>query len=257
MGDTLALAVAAGMLAAVNPCGFALLPAYLSVLVLGDDSPGPARAVARALWLTACMTLGFVAVFGVFGLVVSPVASQAQQYLPWFTAVFGALVALAGVWLLLGRELPRLQLTRSGSGGKPLTRSVPTMVGFGMSYAAASLTCSIAPFLALVVASFRSGSTAEGASLFLAYSAGMGLLVGAAAVAVALARRGLISGIRRGGQWVPRVSGLLLLVVGAYVSWYGVWELRVLDGGDPSDPVIELAARVQATLAEWVRAITP
>ena len=77
------------------------------------------------------------------------------------------------------------------------------------------------------------------------------------AVAVALARRGLISGIRRGGQWVPRVSGLLLLVVGAYVSWYGAWELRVLDGGDPSDPVIELAARVQATLAEWVRAITP
>ena len=53
MGDTLALAVAAGMLAAVNPCGFALLPAYLSVLVLGDDSPGPGRAVARALWLTA------------------------------------------------------------------------------------------------------------------------------------------------------------------------------------------------------------
>ena len=104
------------------------------------------------------------------------------------------------------------------------------MVNCGMSYAAASLTCSIAPFLALV---------------------------GAAAVAVAIARGGLISGIRRGGQWVPRVSGLLLLVVGAYVSWYGAWELRVLDGGDPSDPVIELAARVQATLAEWVRAITP
>ena len=104
MGDTLALAVAAGMLAAVNPCGFALLPAYLSVLVLGDDSPGPARAVARALWLTAWMTVGFVAVFGVFGLVVSPVAARAQQYLPWFTAVFGALVALAGVWLLLGES---------------------------------------------------------------------------------------------------------------------------------------------------------
>ncbi len=255
MGDTLALAAAAGMLAAVNPCGFALLPAYLSVLVLGDDSPAPARAVARALWLTGWMTVGFVSVFGVFGLVVSPVAAQTQQYLPWFTTGFGLLVAVAGVWLLLGRELPRVRLARGG--GRPLTRRVPAMVGFGMSYAAASLTCSIAPFLALVVASFRTGSPGEGAALFVAYSVGMGALVGVAAVAVALTRRGLVTALRRSGRWVPRASGVLLLVVGAYVAWYGAWELRVLGGADPADPVIELAARIQRELASWVRAVAP
>ena len=48
MSESLALALAAGMLAAVNPCGFALLPAYLSVLVIGDDSPARrARSVGR------------------------------------------------------------------------------------------------------------------------------------------------------------------------------------------------------------------
>ena len=250
MGDTLALAVAAGMLAAVNPCGFALLPAYLSVLVLGDDSPGPGRAVARALSLTAWMTLGFVAVFGVFGLVVSPVAGRLQQYLPWFTTFFGGLVVLAGVWLLTGHDLPQVRLRRGA--GRAVTRTAPAMVGFGMSYAAASLTCSIAPFLALVVASFRSGSTGEGVALFVAYSAGMGLLVGVAAVAVALARRSVVAGLRRSGQWVPRASGVLLVVVGAYVAWYGAWELRVLGGGEPGDPVIEAAARLQRAIAGWV-----
>ncbi len=255
MGDTFALAVAAGMLAAVNPCGFALLPAYLSVLVLGDDSPSTARAVGRAIALTAWMTVGFVVVFGGFGLVISPVASEVQRYLPWFTAFFGGLVALAGLWLLIGRELPRFQLGRGS--GKAVTRTAPAMVGFGMSYAAASLTCSIAPFLALVVASFRSGSTGEGVALFLAYSAGMGLLVAIAAVAVALARRGVVTGLRRTGRWVPRLSGLLLLLVGAYVAWYGAWELRVLDGGDPSDPVIEAAAHLQRSIADWVRRLTP
>ena len=255
MGDSLALALAAGMLAAVNPCGFALLPAYLTLLVLGDDSPGPGRAVARALALTGWMTLGFVVVFGVFGLVISPVAGQVQQYLPWFTTVFGVLVAGAGLWLLLGRELPRVQLTR-GSGGA-LTRSVPTMVGFGMSYAAASLTCSIAPFLALVVTSFRAGSTGEGVVLFVAYGLGMGLLVGVAAVAVAVARRSVVVALRRTGRWVPRVSGLLLLLVGAYVGWYGAWELRVLDGGEPADPIIDAAARLQRSVADWVGRLTP
>ncbi|WP_307814233.1 cytochrome c biogenesis CcdA family protein [Nocardioides baculatus] len=255
MSESLALAIAAGMLAAVNPCGFALLPAYLSVLVIGDDSPGTARAVGRALALTAWMTVGFIAVFGVFGLVISPVASQVQQYLPWFTVGFGVLVAAAGLWLVAGRGLPTLRLGRSG--GKAVTRSAPAMVGFGASYATASLTCSIAPFLALVVTSFRAGSTAEGAVLYVAYGVGMGLLVGVAAVAVALARRGLVTRMRRTGRWVPRVGGLLLLVVGAYVAWYGAWELRVLGGSDPADPVIEAAARIQRTLADWVRALAP
>jgi cytochrome c-type biogenesis protein len=219
--DSLTLAVAAGMLAAVNPCGFALLPAYLSVLVL----------------------------------VISPVASQVQQYLPWFTVGFGLLVAAAGVWLLVGRELPRLRLGRGG--GAAVTRTAPAMVGFGASYAAASLTCSIAPFLALVVAGFRAGSVGEGVVLYVGYAAGMGLLVGVAAVAVALARRGLVTGLRRSGRWVPRVTGVLLLVVGAYVAWYGAWELRVLGGDDPADPVIEVAARIQRTLADWVDAVAP
>ena len=234
MPESLTLAFAAGMLAAVNPCGFALLPAYLSVLVLGDDSPGTSRAVGRALILTGWMTIGFVTVFAVFGIVISPVASQIQQYLPWFTVGFGVLVAAAGVWLLAGRELPRIRLGHGG--GAAITRSAPAMVGFGASYAIASLTCSIAPFLALVVASFRAGSTGEGVALYVAYAVGMGLLVGIAAVAVALARRGLVTGLRRTGRWVPRVTGLLLLIVGAYVAWYGAWELRVLGGRGPRRP---------------------
>jgi cytochrome c biogenesis protein CcdA len=253
--DTLTLAVAAGMLAAVNPCGFALLPAYLSVLVLGDDSPGTGRAVGRALALTGWMTLGFVAVFGLFGLLISPVASQVQRYLPWFTVGFGVLLVAVGLWLLAGRELPRLRL--GGGSGRAVTRTAPAMVGFGASYAAASLTCSIAPFLALVVAGFRAGSIGEGVVLYVAYAVGMGLLVGVAAVAVALARRGLVTGLRRSGRWVPRATGVLLLVVGGYVAWYGAWELRVLAGDDPADPVIELAARIQRTLADWVDAIAP
>lgn len=254
MTETWLLALGAGMLAAVNPCGFALLPAYLSVLVLGDDSPRPLLAVGRALLLTAWMTLGFVAVFGVFGLVISPVASQVQQYLPWFTVGFGILVAVAGAWLLTGRELPKL---RRRPGGPALTRSAPAMTAFGASYAVASLTCSIAPFLALVVAAFRAGSVLESTALYVAYALGMGLLVGIAAVAVALARRGLVTRLRRTGRWVPHVTGALLLVVGGYVAWYGAWELRVLGGGDPDDPIIEAAARLQRTLAEWVGVLTP
>ena len=75
-----------------SPCSPPTSPCWS----LGDDSPGPARAVGRALGLTAWMTVGFVAVFGIFGLVISPLASEVQRYLPWFTTAFGVLVAAAG-----------------------------------------------------------------------------------------------------------------------------------------------------------------
>jgi cytochrome c-type biogenesis protein len=115
------------------------------------------------------------------------------------------------------------------------------VVAFGAAYAVASLTCSIAPFLALVVASFRGSSVLEGVALFIAYALGMGLLVGTAAVAVALAKSSLISQMRRAGRFVPAFAGALMIIVGAYVGYYGWWEIRVLGGGPAEDLVIEAA----------------
>lgn len=247
----LAVALGAGMLAAVNPCRFALLPAYLSLLVMGDQPPGRATAVGRALVLTAGMTLGFAAVFGVFGLAVAPVASSVQQYLPWFTIGLGILLAGAGAWLLTGRPLPTLALHRRGPAS--LTRSWRSMIAFGASYAVASLTCTIAPFLAVVVSSFRTDSIWAGVTLFLAYAGGMGLVVATAAVGVALARTSLVGRLRRAGAAVPRVAGLLLFASGGYVAYYGWWEIRTLRGAlITDDPVINGAADIQRYLANTI-----
>lgn len=244
----LALALSAGMLAAVNPCGFALLPAYLSLLVLGDDSPTRTAAIGRALAATAAMTAGFAAVFALFGLAIAPVAGQVQEHLPWFTIAFGLLLAAVGGWLLAGRTLPALlpKLRRAPA----VTRSLPSMALFGAAYAIASLGCTIAPFLAIVVSAFRSGSTVEGVVLFAAYAAGMGVIVGAAALSVALTRTARVGRLRRLGAIASRLGGGLLLLVGAYVAYYGWYEIRVLRGGQVTDPVIDAAGAVQRWVAQ-------
>ncbi|MFC8274125.1 cytochrome c biogenesis CcdA family protein [Streptomyces sp. NPDC057271] len=251
----LALALTAGMLAAVNPCGFALLPAYLSLLVLGDDSPTRTAAIRRALAATAAMTTGFAAVFALFGLAIAPVAGQVQEHLPWFTIALGLVLAVAGVWLLSGRDLPALlpRLRRAPT----VTRSVPSMALFGAAYAIASLGCTIAPFLAIVVSAFRGGSTLEGITLFTAYAAGMGLIVGAAALSVALTRTARVGRLRRLGSLASRLGGGLLLLVGAYVAYYGWYEIRALNDPTTQDPVIEAAGALQASLADALNAIGP
>ncbi|CAN5557860.1 cytochrome c biogenesis CcdA family protein [soil metagenome] len=254
-----ALALAAGMLAALNPCGFALLPAYLSLLVTGDDDPGTGTAVLRAVRMTAAMTAGFASVFAVFGLTVIPVASSLQRYLPWFSVVVGLLLVAAGIWQLSGRSLamPRVW-RRSGpvtSSLGPVTSSLGSMFGFGVAYALASLTCTIAPFLAVVVSAFRSDDIASGLVLFVLYAAGMGLVVGAAAIAVALAQGAVVARARRFGAFAPTIAAVLLVLVGVYVAYYGWWEIRVLRGGDPSDPVIEAALGTQQWIANTVDGI--
>ncbi len=254
---SLTLALGAGLIAAVNPCGFALLPAYLSLFVLGDAPQSSAVAVGRALRATVALTLGFAAVFVAFGLAIAPVAASVQSYLPAFTVALGLLLALAGLWLLTGRRLPSLPMPRRSkvANGSPIDAGWPTMMGFGASYAVASLGCTIAPFLAVVVASFRSGEPAAGVVLFGAYAAGMGLTVGVAATAVALARRGLVTSMRRSGALLTRLGGVALAIAGGYVAWYGAWELRVLHGGAGADPVVSAAAGIQEWLAEQVTAI--
>ncbi|MFG1607636.1 cytochrome c biogenesis CcdA family protein [Actinoplanes sp. NPDC049265] len=243
----LALAVTAGMLAAVNPCGFALLPAYLSVLVAGDRPGGSVQAVGRALRCAVLLTVGYVLVFGAFGLVLRPVEDLLQPRLPWLTVALGAGLALAGGWLLTGRSLPPLG---GGLRAPRLTGSVWSTVAFGAAYALASLGCAAGPFLAIVVA----GERADGLGPFLAYSAGMGLVIAVAAVAVALVRDSLIARMRRLSALTPRITGAVLILTGGYVTWYGAYELRVAADRRTAgtDPVVAAATHLQESVAASV-----
>ncbi|MEU4633351.1 cytochrome c biogenesis CcdA family protein [Micromonospora chalcea] len=254
MTGALLLALTAGMLGAVNPCGFAMLPAYLSLLVAGPD--GGRGAVGRALTATAALTLGYVLVFGAFGLAVAPAADWLRPRLPWLTVTLGVLLALAGCWLLAGKRLPAPGPLRVAP---RLTRTWPSMVLFGAAYALTSLSCAIAPFLAIVVTSMRAGSPLRGLALFGAYALGMALVVGVAALAVALLRGRVVARLRGAGAWAPRLSGLVLVVAGGYVGWYGWYEVRLAQGRYDAftDPVIRAAAEVQQTLVRAVDTLGP
>jgi cytochrome c biogenesis protein CcdA len=252
--DDLTFALAAGLLAAFNPCGFALLPSFLLLLVSG---PG---GTLRALRLSAAMTAGFVTVFGVAGLLIGVVTAPIQQHLPWFTMVIGAGLVLLGGRLLSGRELevPIPRLKAGGPGG-----SLLGLYGYGASYAVASLSCTIAPFLAVTGLVAGDGNLLTGVGAFLAYGVGMGLVVGLLALLVAMAQDAVVRRTRAVLPYVSRVSGALLLVAGAYVAYYGWYEVRVNAGDSADDPLVstvaelpgEIANRLDALGAGWIAAV--
>jgi len=150
----LGYAFGAGMVAAVNPCGFALLPAYLG-LYLGDQTEREQRSrgsrLGRALAISASVTLGFVLLFGITGLILSSITSSLTRVFPWLGLIVGiALVLLAGRLMVADGlysgfgERIAARVTGAARG-----RNVAGYFAYGVGYGLASLSCTLPIFLAI------------------------------------------------------------------------------------------------------------
>lgn len=248
-----ALALTAGMVATVNPCGFAMLPAYLSYFLGTEDAAGDADAQAgilRALAVGGVVTLGFLLVFGTVGLAVSHLSLSISRVLPWVTLVIGVGLFVLGIAMLRGFELV-VRLPKLERGGT--TRGLGSMFVFGISYAVASLSCTLPPFLAVTATTFNQLSYVSGVSVFLAYGLGMGLVLTVLTVAIALTRVSIVGHLRRALPYIHRISGGLLVVAGAYLAWYGWYEVRV-NRGDLSTPgPVAWVTDLSADLTNWLQ----
>ena len=104
--STVSFAFVAGTIATVNPCGFALLPAYLARRIGTEDGAGRgADAVARALLVGAVTTVGFMVVFGTIGAGIGLGARELIHALPWAGVTIGAALMVAGAAVLSGRHI--------------------------------------------------------------------------------------------------------------------------------------------------------
>ncbi|HTO01897.1 MAG TPA: cytochrome c biogenesis protein CcdA [Microthrixaceae bacterium] len=267
MGAELALAFSAGMVATVNPCGFAMLPAYLSYYLgldengeattetAGDAAPsGQAHApnpVIRALAVSASVTLGFLVVFGIMGFAWTSVSELVGRRLPYFTGVIGIGLIGLGIAMLRGFQpvlrLPKLNLSGQG-------RQLSSMFLYGVSYAIASLSCTITIFIGIVSTTLRNTSFAAGVSTFLAYGLGMGMTLSILTIAVALAKGGIVRSFRRVLPYVDRISGGLLILAGAFVSYYAAIEIRELNSGG-SSAVVQRSRDFQGAMQRWVESV--
>ncbi len=250
----LGFALGAGLVAALNPCGFAFLPGYLALVIAGGSQIiSRPVALARAGVATLVMSAGFLTVFGIFGLLISPLITSVQKYLPFATVIIGVmLIAVAG-WLLAGRDIA--VVTPKLSAGTPSAR-LRSMYGYGVAYAVASLSCTIGPFLALISTTFHHGSTLSGVLAFVVYAGGMAITVGVAALAVAFAGSSATGMIRRILPYVGRLAGAVVLLTGLYVTYYGYYEIRLyFTDASPDDPIIQAAGALQTWLVRRVDAV--
>jgi cytochrome c biogenesis protein CcdA len=254
MNGSLAYAFGVGMVATFNPCGFAMLPAYLSYFLglEGEQDEAPDASILRALAVGASMTAGFLVVFGVLGLVLEPALTTINRRLPWVTILLGIVLLALGVAMLAGRTLS-VRLPRFGRG--PESRELSSVFLFGISYALVSLSCTLSLFTAAISTTVQDENLLIGILAFLAYGLGMGLVLMVITLAIALARQSLVKNLRKVLPHINRVSGGLLVLAGLYVIYYGWYELRVFNGTTSGGGVAQWAFDINSSISRWINEI--
>jgi len=246
----LTFAFAAGLVATINPCGFAMLPAYLSYFMgLNDEKRSSAAALRSAFLVGGVVSLGFMVVFGIAGIVISAGFRAVTEWIPWIALGIGVLVTLLGVAMLFGYQLqvglPKAKRARTSGGWG-------NIFGFGVSYGVASLSCTLPVFLVAVTGQLASRSFIEGLAVFGAYAAGMAAMLLAVTVVLALGKRGLVTRLRSSAQYINRISGFILVAAGVFIIWFWTTEITSGAGALGSSGAFQAVERIQSTILNFV-----
>lgn len=229
----LGFAFGAGMLAAFNPCGFALLPAYLSLHLRGSSGKAKAlnlvTALLKGLLISLLVTVGFVSVFGLVGVVAGAGGRFFIQAIPWVALAMGVGLVALGIWLLVGKKLyTSLGARAAARVGNPVQGGIGSFFLFGITYALASLSCTLPIFLVVVVTALAAGGILDGLLQFLSYALGMGAVIALLTLAIVVFKGALVGVLQRGMVFIERASALLLILAGLYLIYYWLFIGRLI-----------------------------
>jgi cytochrome c-type biogenesis protein len=226
-------AFGAGIVSAVNPCGFAMLPAYLGLYMGSSDGVMQrlplVRRLGRALLVGALVSSGFVVLFGFAGAIIGAGARFVVDAIPWVGLIVGIGLVLAGAWLMRGKlyfAFAARAATRFGDPGRVSTRGY---FAFGLSYGTASLSCTLPIFLAVVGSTLAVQGLGKAIGEFVLYGLGMGAVILMLTLAMALFKGAMVGARRRVLPYVQPISAAFMVVAGMYVVYYwltigGLWD---------------------------------
>ncbi len=225
IGGTALFAFAAGMASAVNPCGFAMLPAYLG-LYLGsnlneEERPGPLASILRGLVVGGAVSAGFIILFGIVGGAVGLSASFISDLLPWLGLIIGAVLVGAGAWMVAGGKLYTGIAARAADRlGNPNTVSIRSFFTFGVSYGTASLSCTLPIFIAVVGIGSATSSLLQVVGNFFLYAIGMGLVIMVMTLGMAIFKGAMVRVMRRALPYIQPIASAFMVIAGAYIVFY-------------------------------------
>lgn len=237
-----------GVMAAVNPCGFVLLPTYLVYYLgteLNREDENKTTTLRRGLSVGIAVSSGFVGLFLVVGIISRAFTTVISENAKYAALVIGIGLIAMGIAMLFGWKLPIAQPDVS----MQRKRTTWNMFLFGIVYAVASIGCTIGLLISVILGSINRHGFVSGVISIVLYGLGMGLLVTSLTVALAFARVGLVSTIKKSFKWFDKITAVFVVLTGLYLSWY--WLGAITDRG--SDGVTSRVERWQTKVVQFLQ----
>lgn len=216
----LAFSLTAGAVAFVNPCGIAVLPAYVSYFIGSAQHVGGSwtSALARGALLGLISTIGFMLVFGTAGIAISALGSWLLRYVPWMAAAVGFAIVGLGVLLLLGRS-PSIGV-RVDLAAHISSRGPRSFLLFGIAYAVASLSCTSPIFIYVTLQAASLGSLEGAVATVASYVIGMGAMMTLFSTLLVTGSQKLLQYTYNAMPVIKRVAGLIVIAAGLYIVYF-------------------------------------
>jgi cytochrome c-type biogenesis protein len=215
------VALVAGLVSFFSPCVIPLLPGYLSYAtgLSGADLEDARRG--RMLAGAVLFVLGFSVVYVVTGFTAGSIGGWLVRSRSQLEVVLGVVLVLlglafAGLVPFLQREVRVHSVPAVGLAAAPLLGFL-----FGLGW----IPCVGPTLSAIITLGLNEGTADRGALLAGVYCIGLGLPFIVAALAYRRAL-GAFAFVRRHQQWVTRLGGLMLVLVGLALLT-GFWDQAV------------------------------
>ena len=219
------LAFSLGLVSFVNPCGFALLPVYITYYFINEglEKSYLVRRIFAGLIFGLMVSFGFAAIFSAIGIVVSYIGRSLLRYVGWFDLLIGILLIIIGFIYLfnLNKKINLNSLTNFGEKLKSnrLNNKYLSFFLYGMGFAIASLGCTLPIFLLVVTSAIKASGFFNGVIIFLIYSAGMSFFMILFSLAVALSKTVIEKTLRRWMPYIYKFGAIVVIIAGAYLIY--------------------------------------
>jgi cytochrome c-type biogenesis protein len=208
----------AGVFALFSPCGFPMLPGYISYYM------GTKTSLGKAIPSGITCTLGLITTFSIIGTVATTLGGLLSPYIPLLEIVAGIVTIFLGVVIFFELKYPTFGLSIKA----PKQKGAIGLFLYGITYGMATLGCSAPIFFSILSYAIATGSIFQGVLTFIVYALGMGFPLIIITVLIVETKKFILRRIVKLIPSIQKISGMVLIFIGIYLIYFYLTVLSTM-----------------------------
>ncbi|MCH8003232.1 MAG: cytochrome c biogenesis protein CcdA [Nanoarchaeota archaeon] len=218
----ISVAIAAGFVTFISPCGIAMLPAYVSYYIGREKSEKNVKKdLFNGLKNGLFVSFGLISIFMIIGAIIVYIGNFIKFYIPIFTLVVGLVLIIIGFFMLFNKNFS-FALPFHLQPKKKINNGFLRFYTFGIGYGLAVMSCTLPVFLAIIISALSTGSVIDGIFIFLIYSVAAAVGVVGISVITAMSKVTIMKKFSRIFPYVRVITAVVIIIAGSYIIYYQI-----------------------------------